>query len=46
MKAKIKQNIWGNWNGYLGTRKFIEFGCNEHKAKEWLESMNDESKNG
>jgi hypothetical protein len=27
MKATIRQNRWGNWNGYLGGRKVIEFPC-------------------
>ena len=40
-KKRIKQNIWGNWNGYIGTRKVIEFGCGlagEYRAQEWLTS--------
>lgn len=36
-KARIKQNVWGNWNGYVGTRKVMEFGCRELDAKYWLE---------
>jgi hypothetical protein len=36
MKARIHKNIWGNWNGYLGSRRVIEFGCDEHWALEWL----------
>lgn len=36
MKRRIHQNIWGNWNGYEGTRKVIEFGTDEIDAREWL----------
>jgi hypothetical protein len=35
-KARIKQNIWGNWNAYLGRNKVQEFGSSEYDAKEWL----------
>ena len=45
MTRRIKQNIWGNWNGYEGTRKVKEFGCNVLRAdatfydeiQEWLD---------
>lgn len=33
---KIRQNIWGNWNGYIGRSKVIEFGTDEFRANEWL----------
>jgi hypothetical protein len=36
MKYRIKQNLWGNWNGYQGTRKVIEFGTDQIAAKYWL----------
>jgi len=41
MKAKIRQNIYGNWYGYIGTRK-VEwfFGTTteqEREANEWLQ---------
>ena len=36
MKRRIHQNIWGNWNGYLGTRKVIEFGLDSWEAEHWL----------
>lgn len=36
MKRRIVQNRWGNWNGYAGTRKVIEFGTDEWRAKEWV----------
>ena len=35
-KPRIRQNIWGNWNAYLGTRKHMEFGTSEYDAKLWL----------
>jgi hypothetical protein len=35
-KARIYQNIWGNWNAYLGTRKHKEFGTDSYGAKQWL----------
>jgi hypothetical protein len=35
-KARIYQNIYGNWNAYLGTRKAQEFGTDEQGAKLWL----------
>jgi hypothetical protein len=31
-------NIWGNWKGYLGTRKVEDFGTDEADAKQWLET--------
>lgn len=33
---KIKQNIWGNWNGYLGGRKVAVFGTDEIAAGYWF----------
>ena len=36
MKRRIKQNIWGNWNGYEGTRRVMQFGTSERNAKHWL----------
>jgi len=35
-KKKLKKNVWGNWNGYLGRKKVMEFGTNEVKATDWL----------
>ena len=35
-KRRIRQTIWGNWNGYEGTRKTLEFGTNEQAARAWL----------
>lgn len=42
MKRKIKQNVWGNWNGYEGTRKVKEFGTGEFEAREWLQGVESE----
>jgi hypothetical protein len=39
MRARIRQNIWGNWNGYVGTRKVREFGTDEREAAAWLEKQ-------
>ena len=36
MKRRIHQNVWGNWNGYIGRRKVHEFGTDEDEAKLWL----------
>jgi hypothetical protein len=45
-KAKIRQNIYGNWYGYIGARKVEMFfgsgGCGgeqEFQAKQWLAKM-------
>lgn len=42
LKRRIKQNTWGNWYGYEGSRRVIEFsntpfGTQEQYAQEWLE---------
>jgi hypothetical protein len=37
MKRRIRQSIWGNWNGYEGTKKVLDFGLDELEAKRWLE---------
>ena len=36
MKRRIAVNRWGNWNGYVGTRRAIEFGLDEMAAREWV----------
>lgn len=36
MSRKIHQNIWGNWNGYIGRRRVVEFGTAEDEAKRWV----------
>lgn len=35
---RIRMNIWGNWNGYEGTRKVRSFGTDELGARDWLET--------
>lgn len=32
---KIKQNVWGNWNGYVGRRRVIQFGTDDIAAAYW-----------
>ena len=44
MKRRIKQNIWGNWNGYEGARKVVEFGTNEQGAQEWFAGLEEKEK--
>jgi hypothetical protein len=36
-KKRIRQNLWGNWNGYRGTKKVISFGTDGVAAKYWME---------
>jgi len=36
---RIRQNVWGNWNGYIGSRKVYEIGSSEFDAKVWLEEQ-------
>jgi hypothetical protein len=41
MKRRIKQNAWGNWYGYEGSRKVKDFAespyeSQEQAAKSWL----------
>lgn len=35
-KRRIHQNVWGNWNGYEGTRKVREFGTDKWDARLWV----------
>lgn len=35
-KRKIKQNIYGNWRGYLGSKSVAEFGGDDVAAGHWL----------
>lgn len=37
-KRRIIMNVWGNWNGYEGTRKTQSFGMDERAAREWKET--------
>lgn len=36
MKRRVRQNRWGNWNGYAGTRRVESFGLDLWEAREWL----------
>ena len=36
---RIKENVWGNLNGYEGVRKVKEFGTDEIAAREWLQAI-------
>lgn len=46
MKITIKQNRYGNWNGYVSGRKVAEFGTSHHHvnaqqdAEQWLREKN------
>jgi hypothetical protein len=35
-KRRIHQNVWGNWNGYVGRNRVIEFGTDWRRAEEWV----------
>lgn len=42
-KRSIKWNIYGNWVGYAGGKRVMEFGCqtwSEREANEWLNEKN------
>jgi len=46
MKARIKQNAWGNWYGYLGNKKVESFSNTptetmEQQAQVWLAANTD-----
>ena len=41
MKARIQHNVWGNWYGYLGTKRVAQFfntptETQEQQANQWL----------
>jgi len=38
---RIKQNIYGNWNGYVGNRKVEDFGLDEVRALAWLTQVDE-----
>jgi hypothetical protein len=38
MQRKVKQNIWGNWCGYVGRNRVAEFGTDEIAAGYWIET--------
>jgi len=35
-RRHIWKNKFGNWNGYIGKRKVMEFGIQEKAARQWL----------
>lgn len=35
-KRRIRENIWGNWKGYEGTRQVKDFGTDRRDAELWL----------
>lgn len=36
MKRRIRQTVWDNWFGYLGTRNVHLFGTDQAAAEHWL----------
>lgn len=34
-KRRVKENVYGNWNGYEGQRRVKEFGTDETEALLW-----------
>jgi hypothetical protein len=34
-KRRVRQNIWGNWVGYVSGRRFWEFGADAKSASFW-----------
>lgn len=34
--VEVRQNVWGNWNGYIGGKRVHEIGSSEFDAKIWL----------
>jgi len=45
MKFRIKQNVGGNWIGYQGSQKVVEFrdtasSTQKEYAEKWLEEQN------
>lgn len=40
-KRRIKQTIYGGWNGYIGNKRVEEFGESEFDAQYWLEHGQD-----
>jgi hypothetical protein len=35
-KRKIRQNIYGNYKGYIGVRQMHDFGTDEIAAGHWM----------
>jgi len=46
IKRKAKQNAWGNWNGYVGRKKVIEFGTDDVRAGHWVLTGEEKGNNG
>ena len=45
-KRTYKMNIYGNVVGYVGGRRFVEFGCQPHAelwGQKWAEGLNYEA---
>lgn len=42
MKRTIKKNIYGNWVGYVGKKRAVEFRDCEVSANYWLVTGDDE----
>lgn len=38
-KRRIKQNVWGNWNGYEGNKKTRQFGTDYMEASIWVDQL-------
>lgn len=36
MKRRIRQNVYGNWHGYVGRKWAVEFGTEKAGAFYWL----------
>ncbi len=34
--VRIRQNVWGNWQGYRGRQRVVEFGLDYREAREWM----------
>jgi hypothetical protein len=45
-KRSIKRNIWGNTNGYVGGRRFWEFGTDETSAQFWVDGATNHPRKG
>lgn len=38
-KARVRCNVWGNWWGYIGTRRVHEIGASSFDADDWLKEQ-------
>ena len=41
MKLRIKQNVYGNWNGYRGAKRVEDFGLDDVRAEAWVTGRNE-----